>query len=85
MFMNEYTANLLSKTYLECNLPKYVQHDIEQLIVGREKNSSLLDCMECELQASINSAEVDLVISTLQAMYLRAKYLYYRYDENGLI
>lgn len=65
----------LDKTYLEKNLPMYVQHDIDALIIG-EKNKVLhLDCLHNELYGSINSALWDDEITQEQASYLREKYL----------
>ena len=44
---------------------------------GLEENSSLLDCLWCELYGSINGAEIDdKAISSEQADYLRKKFLY---------
>lgn len=65
----------LDKTYLECNLPKYLQHDIDALIRGEEESSSLLDCLLDEVYGSINSAFWDNEITQEQAEYLREKYL----------
>jgi len=59
---------------IEKILPRYLQHDIDQLI--KNENPNLWDCYWCELYASINSAEVDLEITEEQAAYLRKKYLY---------
>lgn len=64
------------ETGLEDNLPGYLQHDIDALIAGEKNNSSLLDCLWCEVYSSINCAEVDLEITSEQAAYLRKKYLY---------
>lgn len=64
------------RSYLKCNLPKYLQHDIDALKQGMREKVSYLDCLFDELYGSINSAEVDLLISEEQAAYLRNKYLY---------
>ncbi|MBP2629448.1 MAG: hypothetical protein H6Q70_76 [Firmicutes bacterium] len=71
----------LDKSYLEKNLPAYLQHDLDALKKGIEEDSSLCDCYWAELYGSINSAEVDLLISKEQATYLRKKYLYGFEDE----
>ena len=64
------------KRYLEVNLPAYLQHDIDTLKVGLVEKPLYLDCLLDEVQGSINSAEVDGLISSEQAAYLRAKYLW---------
>lgn len=61
---------------LEKDLPPYLQHDIDALIEGEKNKSTLLDCLWGEVYGSINSAEVDLLITFEQAAYLRKKYLY---------
>jgi hypothetical protein len=50
---------LEDKKYLEKCLPPYLEHDLKALKEGRKNKSSLLDCLICELQGSINSALVD--------------------------
>jgi hypothetical protein len=66
----------LDKSYLEKNLPKYLDHDIKAYVKGLAEHSSLLDCLRGELYGSINSAEWDEEINHEQANYLRQKYLY---------
>lgn len=66
----------LDFSYLEKDLPHYLQHDIDVYLKGRKENSSLIDCMLDEIYGSINSAEVDGEITHEQAAYLRKKYLY---------
>lgn len=70
----------LDRTYLECGLPAYLQESLEQMKVAWKK----IDCEEdylhwdcdfCNLQSDINSAEVEGMISSEQAWYLREKYL----------
>lgn len=69
-----------NKDYLECGLPLYVQDSIKNMI----KSWEIIDSGEkdyhwdlnwCELNADINSAEVEQEISSEQAWYLREKYL----------
>ena len=60
--------------YMECGLPEYLQHDLDEF----KKNPN--DLWWCELYGSINSAEVDGVIPSNQAWYLREKYLGLRKD-----
>lgn len=69
-----------NKSYLECGLPPYLQKSIESMkksweIVDSGKRDLHWDIYWCDLNADINSAEVDHVISSEQAWYLREKYL----------
>ncbi len=66
--------------YLECGLPVFLQESIQamekawqRLDAGQEYLR--WDCDYCNLQSDINSAEVNQLISTKQAWYLREKYL----------
>ena len=68
------------ESYLECALPLYLQESLDNM----KKSWALEDsgtkdyCWDlywCELNADINSAEVDNLISAKQAWYLRKKYL----------
>ena len=68
------------QSYLERGLPAYLYDSIaamqkswDDLDHGRRNTTYDLDF--CELQADINRAEVDELISTEQAWYLREKYL----------
>ncbi len=63
------------RSYLEVNLPLYLQHDIDALRQGLEQDVLYLDCLFDELYGSINSAEWDDEITHEQAAYLREKYL----------
>ncbi len=69
-----------NKEYLECGLPEFLQESVcvmkrtwERLDRGEEYLR--WDCDYCELQSDINSAEVNQMISSEQAWYLREKYL----------
>lgn len=80
--MNEYdeiTGLPIDKRYLECELPKFLVKAIEQMKVSWEKddNGEPSDWGDdfCELQSCINVAEVEQIISSDQADYLREKYL----------
>lgn len=55
---------------------RYRYHDIDALVEDEKNNSTLLDCLWGEVYGSINSAEVDLLITSEQAAHLRKKYLY---------
>lgn len=68
----------MSKLYedvFEVSLPVYLKKDIIAFEEGRKSNSTLLDCLYCELQGSINSALYDNEITEEQAVFLRKKYL----------
>ena len=56
------------KTYLECGLPEYLQISLDNM-------KKTWDLYWCELNADINSAEVDELITHEQADYLRRVYL----------
>ena len=69
-----------SKEYLECGLPPYLQVSLKQMIASWENLDNGREDMQwdmnwCELNADINSAEVEQEISSEQAWYLREKYL----------
>ena len=69
-----------NKAYLECGLPPYLQISLENMkksweIEDNGKRDLHWELYWCELNADINSAEVDQVISPEQAWYLREKYL----------
>lgn len=57
-------------------MPNYLKKDIVALEEGRKINSSVLDCLYCEVQGSINSAYYDNEITKEQAAFLRKKYLF---------
>lgn len=66
--------------YLECGLPEYLQISLENMkkswaIEDSGQKDYHWDLYWCELNADINSAEIDNVISSEQAWYLRRKYL----------
>lgn len=68
------------KSYLECGLPKFLQESVCQMKAAWKKRDSgekylHWDCDYCNLQSDINNAEVNGLISTDQAWYLREKYL----------
>lgn len=62
--------------YLEVNLPKFLQDDIDALKKGIKEKSLVIDCLYNEVQGSINTAFYGGEISEKQAEFLRAKYLY---------
>ncbi len=61
----------------EYGLPGYLQHDLDAYKEGLRNQSSLLDCLWCELYGSINSAQMDDgAITPEHADYLRKKFLF---------
>ena len=69
-------ATLREAAY-ECNLPPYLQKDLDAFKEGIRTKSKLLDCLWGELYGSINIAEVsDGLITPEHADYLRHKYLW---------
>lgn len=77
---DEATGLPTDKSYLECGLPEWLNESIEdmkkvweQLDRGEENNH--WDAYYCSLQSDINVAEVEQMISSEQAWYLREKYL----------
>ena len=60
---------------LLASLPVYLKKDLLAYEDGLKAGSSLLDCLYCELQASINSALWDKEISEETADHLTKSYL----------
>ena len=74
------TGKPVDDSYLECGLPGFLQESVQTMIEAWKKLDAgqeylRWDCDYCSLQSDINSAEVNLLISTEQAWYLREKYL----------
>ena len=66
----------VDKSYLEVNLPGYLQHDIDALVEGENDPDCLhVDCLEDEVYGSINLVLYGHEINDEQARYLRKKYL----------
>lgn len=61
------------KNCMECGLPEWLEKSIQTYVDGQD--SSIWDCLYCELQADINVAEVEQIITPAQAWHLREKYL----------
>lgn len=81
------TGRLADDSYLECGLPEFLQESIQVMVEAWRKLDGgeeylRWDCDYCNLQSDINNAEVNLIISTEQAWYLREKYL--RMERTGL-
>lgn len=75
-----------SKAYLECGLPPYLQSSLNNMvaswkIVDSGKKDYHWDMYWSELNADINSAEIEQEISPEQAWYLREKYLRMKRDD----
>ena len=68
------------KSYLECGLPEYLKTSLNNMkkswaIEDSGQRDCHWDLYWGELNADINSAEIDKSISSEQAWYLREKYL----------
>lgn len=81
-FSKKYTeAGLpVDNNYLECGLPAFLQESVQAMKEAWKKRDAgekylHWDCDYCNLQSDINNAEVNQLISTEQAWYLREKYL----------
>lgn len=77
---DENTGLPLDKSYLEKDLPPFLQKSLDQMIatwkiLDSGGTSLQWDLDWCELNSDINFAEVDQQISKEQAAYLREKYL----------
>lgn len=78
--IEESTGLPTDKSYLECGLPDWLVKSIKQLNDAWEKVDNGEECLSwdcdwCNLQSDINVAEVEQLISSEQAWYLREKYL----------
>ena len=70
----------MDQSYLECGLPDDLQASIQEMqkswaIIDSGSRDPHWDIHWCNLNADINSAEVERIISPEQAWYLREKYL----------
>ena len=68
------------RSYLECGLPDFLRESIAQMQAAwdqldRGEKDLRWVCDYCNLQTDINIAEVNQVISSEQAWYLRERYL----------
>ena len=68
------------QVYLECGLPPFLADSVSAMKAAWDKldrgeKYMRWDCDYCNLQTDINNAEVNQIISTEQAWYLREKYL----------
>ena len=80
--LSSYDKNGLpkDKSYLECGLPEFLQESIEAMKeawkkIDNDEEYYHWDIDYCNLQTDINIAEVEQIISSEQAWYLREKYL----------
>ena len=67
---------------LEIGLPIFLENDIKTLKEGIKNNVSNIDCLENEVQGSVNSAWVDGLISDKQKDYLYNKYILRRWEND---
>ena len=80
--LSSYDKNGLpkDKSYLECGLPEFLEESIEAMKeawrkIDNDEEYYHWDIDYCNLQTDINIAEVEQIISSEQAWYLREKYL----------
>ena len=78
--IDEKTGKPLDQSYLEYDLPIFLQDSIHQMNESWEKidagkEDSIWDCNWCDLQSSINICEVEQLITSEQANFLRKNYL----------
>ena len=64
------------KIEYERNLPDFLQDGIEKLKKSKRHKDSFYDCYLMEVNSSINVCEVEHIISSDQANYLRNKFLW---------
>ena len=81
------TGMPINEAHYECGLPKDLKNSINNMkksqeIVDSGKNDIHWDLYWCELNADINYAEVENLISSEQAWYLRSKYLRMKKEDN---
>lgn len=74
------TGKPIDQSYLEKGLPPFLAESIEQMVLAWKRKETEgytdWDCDYCNLQSDINIAEVENLITSDQAWYLREKYLY---------
>lgn len=68
------------ESHFECGLPKLLSESLENMKkswekIDRGEEDIHWDICWCDLNADINSAEVENLITSEQAWYLRRKYL----------
>ena len=68
------------RAYVECGLPPYLRKSVDEMkrawaAEDSGANDLHFDAYYCNLQADINSAEIEGEISSEQAWYLRETYL----------
>lgn len=72
----------MEKSYLEIDLPSFLQESIDDLVKCRKDNLKIReDCYYMDTQSSINVALVENLIDEKQAAFLREKYLYLRGED----
>lgn len=68
------------RSYNEYGLPDWLNESIKAYTENINKN--IWDYLYCELQSDINVAEVENLITSEQAWYLREKYLGLKKENN---
>lgn len=65
----------MNSEIFEKTMPKFLKDDIDAFVEGEKNGSTILDCLYCEVQGSINTAFWGNEITEEEANYLRRKYL----------
>lgn len=66
----------MKKEYYEKNLPPYLQLSLDTFKAGeQDEHCTMMDCYFSDLQASINCAEIEDLITPEHANYLRTECL----------
>jgi hypothetical protein len=84
MDQNQYdpiTGKPVDKSYLEMNLPGYLQKDLDSYKAGNQEDSLEMEPLWYDLYATINEALNEEDISDEMAKYLRNKYLFKKRGE----
>ena len=68
-------------SYLETELPAFLQKSIDDCLRGEREKVDYMDCLYDDLYGSINSAQWGGDITREQADYLRQKYLHMERSE----
>ena len=73
----------LDKGYLEVGLPSMLQESIDKMKITNQLIKEGKQCLDwCMLNSNINIFEVEGIISSEQAWYLREKYLGMKREDN---
>lgn len=66
---------VMTQIVTEEKIPKFLQDDIDAYIAGYNSDDSCLDCLWCELYASLNAVEREKLLSPELITQMRKYYL----------